>query len=138
MYSASLIIASTFLLLILGTTHLIFTFVGSKFYPRDISVKDKMDATSPVITSQTTVWRAWLGFNASHSIGVITFSLLYLYLSLIHPDFLFKSYFLIIIGALVIFSYIVLSKLYWFKVPLFTTAFSFFLYCLGAILGLHF
>ncbi len=29
-----------------------------------------MQQVSPVITRQTTMWKAWVGFNASHSYGL--------------------------------------------------------------------
>jgi hypothetical protein len=53
-----------------------------------------MSATAPVISRETTMWKAWIGFNASHSLGAILFGLVYGYLALAHPAFLFPIPFL--------------------------------------------
>ena len=45
-----------------------------------------MEQGTLFITRETTVWRANLGFNASHSLGLITFGLVYGYLALAHPQ----------------------------------------------------
>ena len=55
---------------------------------------------SPVITRETTMWKAWVGFNASHSFGAILFGTAYGYLSIAHEGFLFESQFLLSLGLL--------------------------------------
>jgi hypothetical protein len=35
------------------------------------------------------MWKAWIGFNASHSFGLILFGTVYAYLALAHGSFLF-------------------------------------------------
>ena len=35
-----------------------------------------MGEISPVITKETTVWRCWVGFNASHSMGLMLYGLI--------------------------------------------------------------
>ena len=35
-------------------------------------------------TKETTMWRCWVGFNASHSMGLILFGLAFGYLALAH------------------------------------------------------
>jgi hypothetical protein len=105
------------IILLLGTIHLIYTFTGSKLTPRDPALRESMSAISPVLTRQTTMWKAWVGFNASHSLGAILFGLVYGYLAIVHADFLFRSPFLLIVGLAVLASYVVLAKLYWFRIP---------------------
>ena len=56
---------------LLGVAHLYFTFFTTNFEPHDASVKTAMEGTSPVLTKETTMWRAWVGFNASHSLGAM-------------------------------------------------------------------
>ena len=58
---------STLVLLTLGVLHLIYTFSGPKLLPRDPTLQARMNEVNLVITRQTTVWRAWIGFNASPS-----------------------------------------------------------------------
>jgi hypothetical protein len=54
------------------------------------------------------MWRAGVGFHASHALGVIFFGLVYGYLALAARDFLIRSPFLVALGALVLFDYVVL------------------------------
>ena len=60
-------------ILVLGILHLVYTFFGPKLRPRDAELQSAMQAVSPVITTETTMWKAWVGFNASHSLGAILF-----------------------------------------------------------------
>ena len=63
------------------------------------------------------MWKAWIGFNASHSYGLILFGAVYGYLALVHPAFLFQSWFLLALGLLFLAGYAILGRLYWFSVP---------------------
>jgi hypothetical protein len=64
------------------------------------------------------MWRAWVGFNASHSMGLILFGLVFGFLALAHDQLLFQSPFLLVVGLAMLGGYVVLSKVYWFSVPL--------------------
>jgi hypothetical protein len=57
-----------------------------------------MMAVSPVISPETTMWRAWVGFNASHGLCLILFGTQYGYLAMRHSTFLFHSWFLLALG----------------------------------------
>ena len=76
-----------------------------------------MAEVSPVITTQTTMWKAWIGFNASHSYGAILYGLVYGYLALIHAQLLFGSTFLLGVGALLLVGYVFLGRRYFFSIP---------------------
>jgi hypothetical protein len=76
-----------------------------------------MQEVSPVLTRQTTMWKAWIGFNASHSFGAILFGAVYGYLSLEHPTFLFQSTFLLLLGLAFLSGFAFLGKRYWFSIP---------------------
>jgi dienelactone hydrolase len=47
-----------------------------------------MNSTSPVLRKETTIWRAWVGFNASHSLGTIILSAIYIPLAFSRKAFL--------------------------------------------------
>jgi presenilin-like A22 family membrane protease len=113
-----LMAGSALLIFLLGSLHLLYTFRGKKLYPRDTHLERQMDLVSPVISSQTTMWRAWIGFNASHSYGAIFFGLVYGYLALAQPAVLFQSLYLILVGLGLLLGYIFLAKAYWFTIPL--------------------
>lgn len=133
--SQFLLAASAGILLVLGTAHLYLTFFTTSFHPRDASVRERMDATQPKLTRETTVWKAWIGFNASHSIGVMVFGLLYGYLALWHGPMLMASAFLLGLGGLVLLSYCVLARRYWFRIPLVGCGLATVLYIAGVVVG---
>ena len=115
---STLIAVSAAVILLLGLLHLLYTFYGPKLLPRDPELLARMREVSPVITRQTTMWKAWVGFNASHSFGAILFGVVYGYLSLVHAAFLFQSGFLLLLGLALLLGYVFLAKSYWFSIPL--------------------
>jgi hypothetical protein len=115
--ASSLVTASAAIILLLGLVHLLYTFHGTKLHPRDPQLIVKLKEVSPVITRQTTMWKAWVGFNASHSFGAILFGAVYGYLAVVHSTVLFRSPFLLGLGLLLLVGYVFLGKLYWFSVP---------------------
>ena len=110
-------LASAGVILALGVMHLWFTFHGNKLTPRDAALQARMREISPVLTRQTTMWKAWVGFNASHSMGAILFGLIYGYLVLMQPEMLFQSAFLLALGFVMLAGYVVVGKCYWFSIP---------------------
>lgn len=112
-----LMVLSAGIFLALGTLHLVYTFHGPKFMPRDRDLQARMAEVSPVITAETTMWRCWIGFNASHSLGAMLFGLIYGYLALAHPALLFSSWFLLGLGAATTLSFFLLGRAYWFSIP---------------------
>lgn len=112
-----LIATSASIVLLLGLMHLLYTFHGPNLLPRDRELLARMQEVAPVITRQTTIWKAWVGFNASHSYGLILFGAVYGYLALVHSDFLFQSAFLLSVGLMLLFGYVFLAKKYFFRIP---------------------
>jgi hypothetical protein len=108
---------SALVLLTLGLLHLVYTFSGPMLTPRDAALQARMGEAHMVITRQTTIWRAWIGFNASHSMGAILFGLVYGYLAIAHRDILFGSPFLLAVGFAMLGGFAILAKVYWFRVP---------------------
>jgi len=117
-FAPALVALSAAIILLLGLLHLLYTFRGPKLRPRDAELEARMKEVSPVITRQTTMWKAWVGFNASHSYGAIFFGVVYGYLALVHSAFLFRSTTLLAVGALLLAGYTFLGKRYWFSIPL--------------------
>jgi len=113
----SLICLSAGILLVLGLLHLLYTFHGPQLTPRDPALLTLMKQGHPVLTRGTTMWRAWLGFNGSHSLGAIFFGVQYGFLAWAHPQWLMQSPALQAIGLLVLGGYLLLGQAYWFSVP---------------------
>lgn len=116
-YAQALMVASAAIILVLGLVHLLYTFHGNRFHPRDAALEARMQEVSPVLTRQTTMWKAWVGFNASHSFGAILFGLVYGHLALFHAGMLFASRFLLVLGLVLLVAYVALGNRYWFSVP---------------------
>ena len=131
-----LVLASAMVIGVLGSLHLLFTYHGPKLLPRDASIPDKLKAVKLHISSESSFWRAWIGFNASHSLGVLSFALVYGYLALFQGPLLFNSAFLGLLGGLVLVSYAVLARLYWFSSPFRGIVLALFLYLAGFIAAL--
>ncbi|HEX3526941.1 MAG TPA: hypothetical protein VH988_07725 [Thermoanaerobaculia bacterium] len=122
---------SAAIFLALGSIHLVYTFWGAKLTPRDPALQARMREISPVISRETTMWKAWIGFNASHALGALLFGLVYGYLAIAEPAFLFRSVFLLSVGFCVLLSYVVLGKVYWFRVPFTGILLAFLAYVVG-------
>jgi hypothetical protein len=102
---------------VLGTIHLVYTFFTIKFSPYDQSVAEAMKATSPRLTKETTMWRAWIGFNASHSLGAMLLAAVYIPLSTNHFTIIQNSLWFSLLPVMVGIAYLILAKKYWFKIP---------------------
>jgi hypothetical protein len=113
-----LMVLSASIVLTLGVLHLVSTFWGPSLTPRDPALQISMSRSSPVMTNETTMWRCWLGFNASHSMGLILFGLIFGYLAFAHCQLLFRSPFLLIVGLAMLGGFVVLCKVYFFSWPL--------------------
>ncbi|PRC93262.1 LIC_13387 family protein [Solimicrobium silvestre] len=117
MLAQLLVLISAGIILLLGLAHLAITYLGNKLHPRDAELTERLKTTSPVISRRTSIWNAWIGFNASHSLGAILFGVMFGYLAAQQPMLLFHSYFLGLTGLVTLCAYLTMAKLYWFKLP---------------------
>ena len=103
--------------LALGTIHLYYTFFSGKFAARNRAVVTAMKNTTPVLTNETTMWNAWIGFNASHSAGAIFIGLINIILVVQYFPVLQNSLILQLFNILTAIFYCWLAKKYWFRIP---------------------
>jgi hypothetical protein len=134
--SAILIALSAAIIFALGAMHLAYTFRGRMLMPRDPALQLSMSEVSPVLTRETTMWKAWIGFNASHGLGALLFGLIYGYLALAHSGFLFQSAFLLVVGFLMLGTYAWLARRYWFRIPFRAIVVASVCYAIGVVLAL--
>jgi len=111
------LIASS-IFLILGTIHIVYTFFTNKFLARDDETNKKMKSTSPILTNETSVWNAWIGFNASHSAGAMFIGLINIMLVCQHFEVYQNSFNILLLDICTGLFYLFLAKKYWFKIPL--------------------
>ncbi len=112
-----LIIIGALIFGVLGSIHLLYTLFTNKFEAYDPSVTQAMQSTSLVLTKETSVWRAWVGFNISHSMGAILVAVLYIPLAVSYFEMLQQSLWFSLMPVLIGLSYLGIAKLYWFKIP---------------------
>ena len=117
MIARALVTLSAAIVFGLGALHLLYTFWGRRFHPRDAALEARMREVTPVLTRHMTMWNAWIGFNVTHSLGALQYGVIYGYLALAAPAFLFQSWFLRLFGLLLLASYLATGKAYWFRVP---------------------
>src|SRR5215813_1759348 len=129
-----LMVLSASIIFTLGVVHLVSTFWGPMLTPRDPALQVSMSQIAPVITNETTMWRCWVGFNASHSMGLILFGLVFGFLALAHGQLLFRSPFLLVVGLAMLGGLVVLCEVYFFSGPL--TGISISLACYVASIAL--
>jgi hypothetical protein len=120
-----LMVFSASIVFTLGVVHFVYTFWGPSLTPREPALQISMSQISPVLTKETTMWRCWVGFNASHSMGLILFGLVFGFLALAHSQLLFQSPFLLVVGMTMLGGFVVLSKIYFFSAPLTGLSISF-------------
>ncbi len=133
MLAPLLVGASAGILGMMGILHLVLTFWGGKLAPRDTAVQTAMQTTNLSLTAETTVWRAWLGFNSSHSMCAIFFGLVFGFLAARHPDFLFHSAYLQLLSGAVLLCFVILARLYWFSMPLLGVSIALGCYVAGCV-----
>jgi hypothetical protein len=133
MKSSAFIATSAEIIFLLGLEHLLCTFHGPQLHPRDPELTARMMTVSPVVTGETTIWRVWVGLNASLGFGLILFGALYGYLAIRQSALLFRSFFLLTLGFTVLLSYAVVAKLYFFTSPFLGIVLATVLYVLGIV-----
>jgi hypothetical protein len=110
-------ILGSIIFVFLGLIHLFYTFFSNKFSPRNQSLESEMKLTNLVLTKETTIWKAWIGFNASHSSGTMFIGFLNLYLALKYFSVLQTDHLFFLFNIFTVGFYVWLAKKYWFKVP---------------------
>ena len=109
-------IAGSLPFILLGSIHLLYTFFTNKFSSTNESINEEMKNTCPVLTKQTTMWRAWIGFNASHSAGAIYIGLINLLLATRYVSVL-QDPLVIVLNISTVLFYLWLARKYWFSIP---------------------
>lgn len=112
-----LLLAGCAIFVAMGAMHLYYLLYTDKFLPRDEKLMADMQRVSPNLTRRTTMWKAWIGFNASHSLGAILFGALYIVVALENYNYLRGSIALNVILLAVPVSFLFLAIKFWFRAP---------------------
>ena len=101
----------------LGSIHLFYTFFTNKFNLRNESLMSEMKKSNFILTKETTIWKAWIGFNASHASGALFIGIVNFYLASRHFQLLITDGFLPLFSIATIAFYAWLAKRFWFRIP---------------------
>ena len=118
----------------LGCAHIAFTFFSRMFSTRDPDVEAGMKRTSMMLTSKTSMWNCWVGFNASHSLGILVFAGVYLLLAVTHMEVFQQTPALLWLAVGTSFGYFALAIKYWFYAPILGTLTATACFLLSALL----
>jgi hypothetical protein len=102
--------------------------------PADPALREAMARGTVLLTRRTDVWRAWVGFNLSHSLGALLFGCFVVFAGRSDAVFaveggLFGTAALLVSGA-----YLALALKFWFRTPIIGTAVSFALFLAAWVL----
>jgi hypothetical protein len=128
--------AGALILTILGAIHLYYTFFTNKFDSRDEDLNSAMKEHSPALTKETTMWKAWIGFNASHSSGAMFIGIMNIFLVEYYFDSLQNSIFFFAFNTITVIFYLWLAKNYWFKIPFLGISIALICFVTSAIIAL--
>ncbi|MGF7214124.1 hypothetical protein GGR92_000264 [Spirosoma lacussanchae] len=109
--TGSLIIAA------LGGIHLYLTFFTTAFLSENKQMVEQMKASKPVLSPAINMWKAWIGFNASHSSGLLFIGLINFYLAFRYFGYVRSDPFFFIMTILTTGFYAWLARTYWFTIP---------------------
>ena len=126
-------IAAIFITL-MGLSHLAGTLLTKGMHPRAPELIVDMEVAPLNLTNKLTMWKAWIGFNATHSCGIIFMGIINYYLAwkhfgLLEQDHMFAG--LTVAGVLL---YALFARIYWFKGVFILLLIAFLIFMAGAIL----
>ena len=133
------IIAGASIFELLGLIHAFYTFqdlsLPRNFTPRDAELRAAMQQATVALHPKINLWRAWLGFHFSHSLGLFMFGGAFLYIGIFHSFLFSESMLLQACSILIPATYLVLSLKFWFSKPAIYTGISMSCFILAAVLS---
>ena len=133
-----LIIVAALPFLLFGAGHGVLTLRDLKhpraFTPPDPALRQAMQQSNIRFHPSINLWKAWLGFNLTHSLGLVFFGAAFLRIGMFEPDTFASSPTIQVVAVLVSTIYLVLSLKYFFFKPVMGSAIG--LVCFLAAAGL--
>jgi len=100
--------------------------------PADPAVAEAMTRTRPLFTKQTDLWRAWVSFNLSHSLGAVVFAAFVFLVGRGEATFEASAIPALVLAIATSGTYLWLGVNYWFRIPITGCAISFGCFVLSA------
>ena len=107
---------------VLGMLHALYTFLDigrpRRLVPDDPAVSVAMQHSHLRLTQgRTTMWQAWVGFNFSHSVGVVLFGGICLVTGALVARAAVPQPVLLVLFAVGL-LYVLIAARYWFRIPI--------------------
>jgi len=119
--SRYLYLAGALPFLVLGTAHALATprapADAKGLSPFDPQLAEAMTRSTLRLTRRTDMWRAWVGFNLSHSLGVLVFAASVILTGRNRSAFDAQAHLFLPFAMVVAAVYLWLARRYWFKTP---------------------
>jgi hypothetical protein len=119
--SRYLFLAGGLVLLLLGTIHVVLTpqHTGERkgLSPVEPAVAESMARARVRLSDRMDMWRAWVGFNLSHSLGVSLLGLTVLLVGRTPASFAYNAAVFQPLAVVVSLAYLGLAVVYWFRGP---------------------
>jgi hypothetical protein len=137
----ALLIVGAGIVFLLGLVHAILTLQDlanpRTFIPTDAAVLAAMKTSRLAIApnTHTNLWKAWMGFNLSHSLGILLFGGELLGIGLFQFTLFAHSPLIQSVAILVSAAYFVLSVCFWFSRPAIGSAAVFLCFLLATVLS---
>lgn len=117
-----LFLAGALPFLFLGTVHALATPLASSsrkgLTPRDSSLISAMQGSHVLLTRRVDMWRAWVGFNLSHSLGAVLFGSFVLAIGRSAESFAAQVAVCVPLATLFAATYLAIGIRYWFRAPI--------------------
>jgi hypothetical protein len=108
--------------LVLGTAHLFATPRTTArvrgLSPADPRLAEAMARTPLRLTRRTDMWKAWVGFNLSHSLGVLLLGVVVVLVGQSEAQFLQGGQTFVPFALVASAAYLALAVKYWFRTPI--------------------
>jgi hypothetical protein len=85
--------------------------------PRDPALRETMTTATVLITRRTTLWLTWVGFNLSHSLGLLLLGTVVLLVGRSQASFQTQAGLFLPVASVVSGLYLLLAIRYWFRTP---------------------
>jgi hypothetical protein len=117
----ALVIAGAGIFLLLGSLHGLLTLrdLGHPraFTPIDPGLRAAMQKSTIALNPEINLWRAWIGFNLTHSLGLVMFGGAFLCLGVFHLPWFSQSWRLQACAIVISAAYLTTSLKYFFSTP---------------------
>jgi len=126
--SRYLYLAGALPFLVLGTAHALMTprapADAKGLSPFDPQLAEAMTRSTLRLTRRTDMWKAWVGFNLSHSLGVLVFAASVILTGRSRSAFDTQAQLFLPFAVVVAAVYLRLARRYWFRTPFLGCALS--------------